>query len=356
MPTGARRPLAGSLGRLLRAATTPLVPADFLDLVAPLSSAHDLRARVLAVHAETDIATTVVLRPGRGWKGHVPGQYLRLGVDVDGVRLWRAYSLTSAPRWGHLTITVKAMPDGRVSNHVRDALRPGAIVHLDQASGDFTLDRRHPGSTGSLFLVGGSGVTPAIGILRSHLDELDDVTVIHCARTPEDALFAEELGELASTGAIRLVEHHSEESGQLDLATLDVLCPDWQERHTWACGPTGLLDAAEQHWAEHRASRRLTTERFRPALAAVGEGGTVHFRDTEVEAGGGHTILDAAEDAGVLMPSGCRMGICFGCVLPLTDGAVRDLRSGELTNAEPGDRISVQTCVSAAAGACSFDH
>ena len=73
----------------------------------------------------------------------------------------------------------------------------------------------------------------------------------------------------------------------------------------------------------------------------AGEGGTVSFAGptgagTVVEADGGTPILDAAEDAGVLMPSGCRMGICFGCVLPMREGSVRDLRNGEITTAAPG--------------------
>ncbi|MEZ5193044.1 MAG: 2Fe-2S iron-sulfur cluster-binding protein [Nocardioides sp.] len=67
-------------------------------------------------------------------------------------------------------------------------------------------------------------------------------------------------------------------------------------------------------------------------------------------------MLDVAEEAGVRMPSGCRMGICFGCVLPLREGAVRDLRNGAVTTAAEGDGVVVQTCINAAAGACVFDH
>ena len=93
-------------------------------------------------------------------------------------------------------------------------------------------------------------------------------------------------------------------------------------------------------------------------LAGAGEGGAVTFtkNGTTVEADGTTPILDAAEEAGVLMPSGCRMGICFGCVLPLREGAVRDLRNGEVTTAAPGDGVLIQTCISAAAGACDIDH
>jgi ferredoxin len=88
-----------------------------------------------------------------------------------------------------------------------------------------------------------------------------------------------------------------------------------------------------------------------------GDGGTLSFsrQGTVVEADGATPILDAGEDAGVLMPSGCRMGICFGCVVPLTQGAVRDLRNGELVTATEGDGVRIQTCVSAAAGPCTID-
>ena len=104
--TGRERPRLGAhtpgpLGGLLRGArsvaealATPLVPADYLDLVDPMRTSADLRGRIVEVRPETDDAATVVIRPGRGWLGHVPGQYVRIGVDVDGVRHWRAYSLT----------------------------------------------------------------------------------------------------------------------------------------------------------------------------------------------------------------------------------------------------------------------
>ena len=108
-------------------------------------------------------------------------------------------------------------------------------------------------------------------------------------------------------------------------------CPTWPSAQTWACGPTGMLDALEEHWTERGIADRLHTERFRPAVVVAGEGGTVTFArtGTTVEADGATPMLDAGEDAGVLMPSGCRMGICFGCVVPLRAGAVRDLRTGE---------------------------
>ncbi|MCM0677953.1 ferredoxin reductase [Micromonospora phytophila] len=347
----------GRILRLAAAVTTPLLPEDYLDLVAPLRAGADLRGRILAVRPETPDAATLVIQPGRDWRGHVPGQYVRLGVDVDGVRQWRAYSVTSAPvrRTDPISVTVKAIPDGVVSNHLVRRARAGTIVQLDQAQGDFVLTGQPPARV--LFVTAGSGITPVMGMLRAGALAGADVVLAHSAPTAADVIFAEELRGLADRGAVRLVQRHTDVDGMLGVDELDTLVPDHLDRETWACGPVGLLDALERHWASRGAAERLHTERFRPTVITPGEGGTVTFTGSgiTVAADGATPILDAGEDAGVLMPSGCRMGICFGCVLPLRQGAVRDLRNGQLTTAVPGDGVRVQTCVSAAAGACELE-
>ena len=316
----------------------------------------NLRGRIVAIHPETPDAATLVIKPGRGWRTHTPGQYIRIGVDIDGVRQWRAYSLTShtGRSDGCISVTVKAIPDGKVSNHlVRDA-KAGTVVQLDQAAGDFTLRAATPPRV--LFLTAGSGITPVMGMLRNMAGQDTDVVVVHSAPTADDVIFGAELRLLADQSRIRLIELHTDIDGMLDVARLGDLVEDFTERETWACGPAGLLDAVEQRWAAIGIADRLHTERFRPVVITGGEGGTVTFSKSEtvVETGGAQTLLDAGESAGVLMPSGCRMGICFGCVAPLRQGAVRDLRSGALTTASPGDNIQIQTCISAAAGACDI--
>ncbi|MFE1130769.1 ferredoxin reductase [Streptomyces albidoflavus] len=340
--------------KLLEMVTTPLLPSDCLDLVSPLRAGADLRGRIEAVRPETRDAATVVIRPGRGWRGHTAGQYVRIGVDVDGVRLWRAYSITSPTdrQDGCVTITVKAILDGKVSNHLVRRAKPGTLIQLDQATGDFVLPQAKPAKV--LFLTAGSGITPVMGMLRD--TAFDDAVMIHCAPQPQDVIFRSELHGLAAAGKLRLIEVHTATDGMLDIARLDELVPDWAERETWACGPTGLLDAADEHWSRHGVQERLHTERFRPGTVVAGDGGEVTFSATgkTVDADGATPLLDIGEEAGVLMPSGCRMGICFGCVTPLRAGSVRDLHTGEITAAEPG--VLIQTCVSAAAGPCDIER
>jgi len=362
-----RKGLRERLRRLAEAAVTPLELDDVLDVFHPLRSGAELRGRIVSVHSETAQSATLVIKPSKDWAGHVPGQYVRVGVEVDGVRLWRTYSLTHGPRPDRcISLTVKAIPDGVVSNHLVHAARPGQMVQLQQAEGEFVLPQPLPGKL--LLVTAGSGITPVIGMLRNLFSRstrvATDITLVHVNVNADTAMFRDELRAHAAAGNIKLVERYDEHHGRLDVADLATLVPDFTERLTYACGPAGLLDALEKHHAEH--GLELTTERFRPAvfadLAKDGQsGGSVAFAGgVTVEADGGTPILDAAEGAGVLMPSGCRMGICMGCVLPLKEGAVRDLRNGALTVAVPGETgpagVPIQTCINAAAGACTIDH
>jgi ferredoxin-NADP reductase len=365
-PTAGRVSLGRRVARLAEHVTTPLLPADYLDLFDPLRPGADLRGRIEEVVPETVDAATLVIRPGADWAGHVPGQYVRIGVDVDGVRQWRAYSLTHGPRAdGRISITVKAVPDGKVSNHLVRRAKVGTLVHLEQAAGEFVLPTE---AAKLLFVTAGSGITPVIGMLRNLFpvaesgvvrlprSERYDITVVHVAPTEPDSIFIRNLRELDEAGLIRLVARYDDEHGVLDVDDLADLVPDLPERTTFACGPAGLLAALEAHHGRH--GHALVTEQFRVATVEAGEGGTVRFTrsGTTVVADGATPILAAAEDAGVLMPSGCRMGICYGCVLPMREGAVRDLRNGEITTAAPGDGVVIQTCISAAAGACDLEH
>ncbi len=237
---------------------------------------------------------------------------------------------------------------------MRDAA-VGTVVQLDHAAGEFTLPAPAPRKI--LFLTAGSGITPVMGMLRNMAEHVDDVVVVHSAPTADDVIFGGELRMLARQGRIRLIEKHTDTDGMLTATELGDLVGDLAERETWACGPTGMLDALEQHWNDNGMPERLHTERFRPTVVTAGDGGTVTFTKSEtvLETAGDQTLLDAGEAAGVLMPSGCRMGICFGCVAPLRQGAVRDLRNGDITTATPGDGVLIQTCVSAAAGTCDID-
>ena len=338
--------------------TTPLLPDDYLKLANPLWSARELRGRVLEVRRETVDSATLVIKPGWGFSfDYQPGQYVGIGVLVDGRWRWRSYSLTSSPVTGSrtITITVKAMPEGFLSSHLVGGVAPGTIVRLAAPQGNFVMPDPAPASV--LFITGGSGITPVMSMLRTlaRRGQVTDVVHLHSAPMESDVLFGAELAGLGRThDGYRLRLRSTRVEGRLDLARLDDEVADWRERQTWACGPEGMLNAAERVWSAAGIVERLHLERFAVSKAAAhGQGGTVQFarsgRSLAVDAA--TSLMDAGERVGVQMPFGCRMGICQSCVVGLLDGHVRDLRTG--VEHEPGSRV--QTCISAASGDCVLD-
>ncbi|OBA63294.1 stearoyl-CoA 9-desaturase [Mycobacterium sp. 1100029.7] len=338
-------------------ATTPLLPDDYLKMLNPLWSARELRGLIVDVHPETADSATVTIKPGWGFSGkYRPGQYVGIGLRIDGRWHWRSYSLTSVPRRDskNITITVKATPEGFLSTHLVNGVRPGTIVRLATPKGEFALPDPPPAKI--LFVTAGSGITPVMAMLRmlKSRGQEADVVHIHSAPSADDVIFHDELRQLeADQPNYRLHLHLTESGGHLDFSELSHLVEDWKDRPTWACGPPALLDNAEEVWKDAGRSDQLHMERF--TIAATdkgGEGGTVRFAisDKEVEIDGATSLLEAGEKVGIQMPFGCRMGICQTCVLPLESGHVRDFRSG--TEHREGDRI--QTCISTASGDCTI--
>lgn len=292
-----------AVSKLAELLAYPRVPADYLALARPLALPH--RARISAVREEVPGVKTLVLQPARGWKGHVAGQHVRVGIAVDGRVHTRTFTISSAP--GSVEITIKAQ--GRATNALHEAA-VGTVVSLSDAEGDFVL--RGP----TTVLTAGSGVTPALAMHRAGAKFVH----VHWSRGPaicED--------ELRGYGA-RIIDTTVDRTRVADVVT---------DGEVMACGPESFL-AQTPH---------ARVERFRPVLEHRGAGGLVTLGEKTFHADG--PILLAAEAAGLAPKHGCRMGICHTCDATLNSGCVRDLRTGQLID-EPGARI--QICVCAAAG------
>ncbi len=339
--------------------TTPLHPDDYLRLLNPLWSSRELRGRIERVIPETDDAATLVIRPGWGWRyDHRPGQYVGIGVQVEGRFQWRSYSVSSPPKRdrGTIAITVRAMPEGLLSGHLVKGLEPGTIVRLALPEGDFVLP--DPPPQRMLFLVGGSGITPVIAMLRT-LDRrgtMPDV-VLHYSSPIEgpDDLPRRARGARGEARGLTFHELHTDTDGMLDLADLDEICPDWRSARPTPAAP-GRCSTRSPSTSRPPTSRTTCTWSGSPSQLGGegGEGGTITFRNSgkTIDADGATTVLEAGEEAGIGMPFGCRMGICHTCTLTLVDGTVRDLRNGDEYD-NPNE--PVQTCVTAAVGDCTLD-
>jgi len=368
LPRLPRRTGAGLLSsarplRMLEALATPHGIDRYLELVSPLLTVRELRAAVVDVRRSTADSVTLTLRPTRQWRGFQAGQFVSVTVDIDGVRRTRCFSPASSQHRadGLVELTVKAHADGLVSRYLFEHARPGLVVGLSQAGGEFRLPAQRPRRV--LLISGGSGITPVLSMLRTLCDEAErgeydgEVTLLHYARSASDVPYTAELDELAGRDNVRIVRVYTSDdsgelTGRLDESHLAAVAPWFAEGETFVCGPASLHDAVRELYETRGIAERLHVEEFRPSLPGIADPGTatgtVTFARSDVRAANsGATLLEQAEAAGLRPEHGCRMGICFSCTQVRTSGCTRDVRSGE-TNSDPDTEI--QLCVSVPVG------
>lgn len=363
LPPRLRRLLASPI---IEGLALPHGVSRYLELVTPLWSLDEDRALVTDVTRESAHTVTVTLRVADDY-GHRAGQYLRFGVEIDGRRRTRSYSISSSALRGdgQVTITVKHMPHGLVSGHVNTALRPGTVVTISPPDGELTVPE--DGTDPVLLVSGGSGITPVMSILRTLVDADHDgpVSLLHYTPTLAEVPFRTELGHLDAAHAnvqVLLVPTGEPNpdpaglSGLLDDAHLAALQFDHTRAVTRACGPLGLTDSVSRRWEDAGLAHRLRIEAFEartieadPTAAT----GTIRFTTSGASvANDGRTLLDQAEAAGLEPESGCRMGICQSCVRVKHCGPTRDVNTGDVAMAE-GEQINL--CISVPLGDVEID-
>jgi ferredoxin-NADP reductase len=326
----------------------------YLELIRPQLTIRDARAEVLDVRRQTERSVTLVLRPNRAFTGFRAGQFVKVGVEIDGVRRTRTYSPATSEHAGRetLELTVTTHPDGLVSRHLRAHARRGMIVHLGDAQGAFVLPDPRPERL--VLISGGSGITAVLSMLRTLCDEghAGEVTFVHYARTAADWLYRAEVEQLAAGHAnVTAAFIATREGGaHVSAVAIERLVGPLTGSRAAVCGPPALIDAVRELWP----SDDVLGETFTPTagfadaaqLAPIGAAahGTLRFTHsgTAVPIAAG-TLLEQAEAAGLEPEFGCRMGICHTCTCRKTAGAVRNVLTGEISDEEDED---IQLCVS----------
>jgi ferredoxin-NADP reductase len=313
----------------------------YLRAIHPHLAVHEVRATIQSIVRETPTVATLVLKPNLAWDGHVAGQHVLVGVELEGVRHSRTFSVSSSAhrRDGCITLTIRAV--GKVSRHLVFDARVGDELSLSQAQGEFVLPRRRPERI--LLVSGGSGITPVMSMLRTLRDEKysGEIHFLHYARSREEQIYQEEIDALDVQKRVVLGDLFSP-------AHLDVNPKDYE---TFLCGPEPMMALVRKAVP----AERLHEERFGGDLVSSSNdaGGDVHFAASKVRKPcDGRSLLVVAEEAGLSPEHGCRRGICHGCTRRKLRGTVRDLRTGALS----GDgEEEIQICVSAAASDVTID-
>ena len=330
----------------------------YLDLVRKGRSLGNVRAEVTRVERQTADTVTIGLRADRRWGGFRAGQHVQVTVEIHGVRHTRCFSLAGSARTPQrgLELTLKAHATSTVSKHLREHARPGLVVGLSQAAGDFTLP---PSIGGPLVLISaGSGITPVLSMLRTLHDDghRGPVAFVHYARSSADVLYRDEINTAAALNPnARVLIVAEGVDGRFRPEHLDTVMPGWTGAATYLCGPPAFMDAVTDTYEAAGALEQLHVERFTLTLPnpAATAGGRLRFGGSRVEvADDGRSVLEQAEAAGLSPTFGCRLGICHTCIRRLDAGCVTNAVTGERT-AEPGTPVRI--CVSVADGDVTID-
>ncbi|MBR1810107.1 MAG: iron-sulfur cluster-binding domain-containing protein [Clostridia bacterium] len=275
------------------------------------------------------------------------GQYIVIRLDIDGKTVSRPYSIASSPRDtldGALRITVKRVEDGIASAYILDHWIQGTAVVASAPLGDFTYEPLRDAKT-VVGIAGGSGITPFRAFAKAIFEGDEDfcLTLLYGSRTLGDAVFSDEIAEMAKTcPKIKLVNVLSEETatdcehGFITAALIKKYAPESGDYSIFLCGPQAMYDFADKEIATLGIRRKfvrheLFGEYFHPEKNADYPGDTektyrltVRIADTEqtVDCPANTSLLRAMEAAGIHAPSDCRSGRCGWCRSQLISGEV----------------------------------
>lgn len=293
------------------------------------------------IHWECEGIISLVLRTidGTALPAFAAGAHIDLQLPNEQVRQYSLIEVIGADRW---VIGVSHERSGRGgSAWLHEQLRVGDRLRITGLRNAFPLV---PAAPVALF-GGGIGITPMLAMINTLEREGREWTLVYAARSRKSAGFLDRIAKYSS----RVTLHFDDESGGvLDMSAAVAKVPS--AAHLYCCGPAPMLAAYEAACAE-RPADQVHLERFgaEPLEGGDGDTFTVEFRKSgrTVVVAPDKTILEAASEIGLSLPSSCRNGVCGACEVEIIDG-IADHRDQILDEAERASGKTMMLCCSRA--------
>jgi 3-ketosteroid 9alpha-monooxygenase subunit B len=296
-----------------------------------------------------------------------PGQFCTFRVHIGDEEHLRSYSMSSAPETDpDLTVTVKRVPGGLVSNWLLDHVSVGDVVETTKPAGVFCL---RESEAPVVAFCGGSGVTPVLSLTKSALISSGrPVRLVYANRHRDSVIFAGALDEIRQAHPDRLELHHhlDADSGFLvaDAIAQFAGSPD---SDFYICGPGPFMDLVESTLLQIGVEpANIFIERFlvgdHPTAPSPADAGdeqanvpdTVTIimkgKKTAVAYQPGETLLETARRGALRPPFSCEAGDCATCMAILREGSAT-MRVNNALTPEEVEEGWVLTCQALPVGA-----
>ena len=316
------------------------------------------KLKIQDIYKETSDCSVVSFEVPKELEGQFQfrqGQHLTLKADINGEDVRRSYSLCSSPLDNEWNVAVKLIPGGKFSTYITEYLQVGDVLEVMPPSGTFGVSVKPEESKNYLFFAAGSGITPVLSMVKTHLYAEPNATckLFYVNKTAKSIIFKEELEQLRNTffGRFEIYYFLTKErrdielfNGRFDDDKMSVLIktfidiPDTSE--VFLCGPEQMVNYVSEYLvkaglpkelvhfelfvtglSEEDISRaeRLAKQNVEGVEVTIVDGGK-EFQFTMTKEY--NNILDAALGAGADLPFACKGGVCSTCKCEVKEGSV----------------------------------
>lgn len=274
------------------------------------------------------------------------GQYLTVFLDIEGMKLTRAYSISSSPKEaleGRYMLTVKYVQDGLASRYILDSWKEGDSVEVSAPEGFFEYNSLRDAGT-VVGVAGGSGITPFLSMAQAICDgdEEFNLILLYGSREAEHILFKEEFDSImAKTDKVKVIHvlsHEEKEGYEHGFVTADLIRKYAPETpySVFLCGPQQMYTFVDKELEKLPLEKKyirheLFGEMHNPKAQEDYPGGapdtiritvTVRGETRTVTGPANDSVLQILEKNGIRVPSRCRSGECGWCHSRLISGKV----------------------------------
>lgn len=333
-----------------------------------MSDSHALQ--ITAVDALTPNAVALTFEVPENLKdvyAYEAGQYITIKHQLNGKELRRAYSISSAPSSGKLTVGIKKMPEGTFSVYANESLKAGDVLDVLPPDGRFVFHKDTQPKNVAAFAAG-SGITPIMSIaqtvLESHPENI--FVLVFGNQSPEETMYFQKIQELKEEYTnrffVQYIYSRARENdalfGRIDTSTINFVVKnkfkDTAFDAFYLCGPENMI---------HAVSDTLKNNGV--------DGDRIHFElftstdteDTMAENLEGMTqvevilddetfsftmdkkklVLDAVLNEDIDAPYSCQGGVCSSCIARIKEGKAEMVKNQILTDGEVAEGL-ILTC------------